>query len=87
VPEDHFGEDVAARYDEGAGSRFDPEAIGRTVDRLAELAGGGRALELGIGTGRVALPLAERGVRVAASSSRPPWPPGSGPSRAAPTSR
>ncbi|HEY2332824.1 MAG TPA: methyltransferase domain-containing protein [Acidimicrobiales bacterium] len=65
MPEDHFGEDVAARYDEGAGSRFDPEAIGRTVDRLAELAGGGRALELGIGTGRVALPLAERGVRVA----------------------
>jgi hypothetical protein len=40
---------------------FAPEVLGPTVDRLAELAGGGRALEFAIGTGRVAVPLAERG--------------------------
>jgi SAM-dependent methyltransferase len=44
---------------------FAPEVLGPTVDRLAELAGAGRALEFAIGTGRVAVPLAERGVRVA----------------------
>ena len=43
---------------------FAPEVIGPTVDRLVELAGDGRALELAIGTGRVAVPLAERGVPV-----------------------
>jgi hypothetical protein len=44
---------------------FDPAVIGPTVDLLAELAGDGGALEFAIGTGRIALPLAERGVRVA----------------------
>src|SRR3954452_9862005 len=44
---------------------FDPAGVGATVDRLVELAGDGRALEFAIGTGRIALPLAERGVRVA----------------------
>lgn len=43
---------------------FAPEVLGPTVDRLVELAGDGRALEFAIGTGRVAVPLAERGVRV-----------------------
>ena len=43
---------------------FAPEVLGPTVDRLAELACGGRALEFAIGTGRVAVPLAERGVPV-----------------------
>src|SRR3954471_15926019 len=43
---------------------FAPEVLGPTVDRLAELAGGGRALEFAIGTGRVAVPLVERGVPV-----------------------
>jgi hypothetical protein len=38
--------------------------VEKTVDVLAEVAGGGRALELGIGTGRIALPLAGRGVPV-----------------------
>jgi SAM-dependent methyltransferase len=58
---DYFGEDVAARYDESAaGMETEP-----AVDFLAALAGDGSALELGIGTGRVALPLAARGVRVA----------------------
>ena len=64
MPQDHFGEDVAARYDEGSGSIFGPEVLERTVDRLAELAGDGAALELAIGTGRIALRLADRGVRV-----------------------
>jgi SAM-dependent methyltransferase len=64
VPRDHFGEDVAARYDETTGSMFTPEVLGQTVDVLAELAGDGRALEFAIGTGRVALPLAARGVAV-----------------------
>ena len=43
---------------------FDPEVLGPTVDLLAELAGSGAALEFGVGTGRVAVPLAARGVRV-----------------------
>ena len=43
---------------------FDPAVVDPAVDFLAELAGGGRALELGIGTGRIALPLAQRGVPV-----------------------
>jgi SAM-dependent methyltransferase len=63
-PPDFFGEDVAAGYDASSASMFDPEVLGPTVDLLAELAGDGRALELGIGTGRVALPLAARGVPV-----------------------
>ena len=56
--------DVAARYDTPGEGMFAPEVLGPTVDRLAELAGGGRVLELAIGTGRVAVPLAERGVPV-----------------------
>ena len=64
MPEDHFGEDVAARYDDSEGWMFDRAHIEAVVDFLADLAGNGTALELGIGTGRIALPLAERGVRV-----------------------
>lgn len=62
VIEDHFGEDVAAHYD--GGPMFEPEVLDPTVDLLAELAGDGEALEFAIGTGRVAIPLADRGVRV-----------------------
>jgi SAM-dependent methyltransferase len=61
---DYFGKDVAARYDESSGPQFDPEVIERTVDVLAELTGDGAALEFAVGTGRVALPLAARGVPV-----------------------
>ena len=61
----YFGERVAARYDDNSWSMFSPQVIGPTVDTLAELAAGGRVLEFAIGTGRVAVPLAERGVRVA----------------------
>ena len=64
MPKDYFGEDVAARYDETIGRWGDPDVIDSTVDFLFELAGGGAALELGIGTGRIALPLAARGVHV-----------------------
>ena len=63
VQENYFGEEVAAGYDDG-GPMFAAEVIGPTVDLLAGLAGDGAALELGIGTGRVAVPLAARGVRV-----------------------
>jgi SAM-dependent methyltransferase len=64
MPENHFGEEVAQRYDMSSVDMFDPAVVDPAVDFLAELAGGGAALELGIGTGRIALPLAERGVRV-----------------------
>ncbi len=62
--EGHFGEQVAATYDESQNPMFDPAVIEPTVALLTELAGDGRALELGIGTGRIALPLAARGVEV-----------------------
>jgi SAM-dependent methyltransferase len=64
LPEDHFGENVAAHYDDPGDPMFRPEAIDPVVDFLAERAGGGPVLELGIGTGRIAVPLAQRGVRV-----------------------
>jgi SAM-dependent methyltransferase len=64
MPEDYFGESVAERYDEGIGEHADPAAVTPIVDFLVDLAGGGAALELGVGTGRIALPLAERGVAV-----------------------
>ena len=66
----YFGEDVAATYDDGFEGQFDPAVIDATADTLAELARGaansghGRALEFAVGTGRVALPLARRGVAV-----------------------
>jgi SAM-dependent methyltransferase len=56
--------DTAQRYDTPGVGMFAPEVLGPTVDRLTALAGGGRALEFAIGTGRVAVPLAERGVPV-----------------------
>src|SRR6478672_6984697 len=64
-PVDHFGEPVAEHYDETSDAMFDPAVVDPAADVLAELASGGRALELGIGTGRIALPLAARGVDVA----------------------
>jgi SAM-dependent methyltransferase len=56
--------DVAARFDASSEAMYRPEVLGPTVDLLASLAGDGRALELAIGTGRVAVALAEQGVRV-----------------------
>ena len=75
MPADHgndegfFGERVASRYDRDAAGMFDPAAVTPVVETLAELAGQGAALEFGIGTGRIALPLAQRGVRVAGIDS------------------
>jgi len=56
--------DAAEGYDTPGAGMFAPDVLGPAVDRLAGLAGGGRALEFAIGTGRVAIPLAERGVPV-----------------------
>jgi SAM-dependent methyltransferase len=64
MSEDHFGPDVAARYDEDSAQMFAPDVLGAAVDRLEALAAGGAALELAIGTGRVALAVAARGVPV-----------------------
>jgi SAM-dependent methyltransferase len=60
----YFDEAVAARYDAGLPETADPSILDPVVDVLAALAGDGRALELGVGTGRIALPLARRGVPV-----------------------
>jgi len=60
----YFDSRVAATYDETTAELFDPAVVEPTVTFLAELAGTGRVLELGIGTGRIALPLAARGVEV-----------------------
>lgn len=64
MPDTGFSSDVAAVYDERAAAMFAPDVLGPTVDLLVELAGGGAALEFAIGTGRVAIPLAARGVPV-----------------------
>ena len=60
----YFGGLVAARYDESTAGMSEPGVVEPAVSLLAGLAGGGQALELGIGTGRIALPLARRGIRV-----------------------
>jgi SAM-dependent methyltransferase len=60
----YFDERVAARYDESSADMFEPAVVDPAIDFLAELAGDGRALELAIGTGRIALPLAQRRVPV-----------------------
>jgi SAM-dependent methyltransferase len=65
MPEMHFDGQTAERYDVSTADRFAADVLGPTVDLLAALVGDGRALELGIGTGRVAIPLAARGVPVA----------------------
>ncbi|OEV04081.1 class I SAM-dependent DNA methyltransferase [Streptomyces oceani] len=60
----YFGESTAATYDTEEAARFDPADVDPSVDLLAGLAREGRALELAVGTGRLALPLAARGVPV-----------------------
>ncbi len=60
----YFDEDVAARYDETIGRWGDPGVVDSAVAFIADEASSGAALELGIGTGRIALPLAARGVPV-----------------------
>jgi len=67
-----FDAQVAARYDERSAAMFRPEVLEPTVDFLARLAGDGAALEFGVGTGRVALPLSARGVPVHGIDSSEP---------------
>ena len=62
--EDHFGPQVARSYDQAVAEMFDKAAVEPAVEVLSELAGDGRALEFAIGTGRIALPLAARGIDV-----------------------
>jgi SAM-dependent methyltransferase len=62
--DDPWDEEVAAGYDTPGEGMFAPEVLAPTVERLAALAGVGRALELAVGTGRVAVPLLGRGVPV-----------------------
>ena len=65
MPDDgYFDEGIAARYDDSSVEVFEPALVNPVVDCLVELAGDGRALELSIGTRRIALPLARRGVPV-----------------------
>jgi SAM-dependent methyltransferase len=71
MAESHFDEWIAQRYESLNASLYDPAVLGPTVDFLAGLAGDGPALEFGIGTGRVALPLSRRGVRVSGVDDAP----------------
>ena len=60
-----WGAEIASVYDNTSAAMFAPEVLGPAVDVLAALAGDGAALEFAVGSGRVALPLSERGVPVA----------------------
>jgi SAM-dependent methyltransferase len=64
VPENYFDEPIAKTYEAKWPELFEPAAVDPVVDFLADLAGDGAALELGIGTGRLAIPLGRRGVPV-----------------------
>ena len=64
MPENRFVGDVARRYDRTVAGMFAPEVLEPTVECLASLAEGGAVLEFAVGTGRVALPLAARGLDV-----------------------
>ena len=64
MPESRFDAWVAERYDALWPELFDPTVVEQTVEFLARWAGAGPALEFGIGTGRIALPLSRRGIRV-----------------------
>jgi SAM-dependent methyltransferase len=64
VPTNYFDARVAKSYEARWPELFEPAVVDPAVSFLAELAGTGAALELGIGTGRIAIPLSRRGVRV-----------------------
>jgi SAM-dependent methyltransferase len=72
VPKIVFDERIAAGYDATSTDMYEPGVLEPAVDFLAGLAGAGSALELGIGTGRIALPLSERGVHVHGIDISPP---------------
>ena len=64
MPENYFDDRIARTYRAKWPELFDPAVVDPCVDFLAEFAGTGAALELGVGTGRIAIPLSRRGVRV-----------------------
>ena len=64
MPENYFDERIAATYEAKWPELFEPAVIDPAVNFLAGLARSGTALELGIGTGRLALPLSRLGIRV-----------------------
>ena len=70
--EEIWDAEAAESYDTPGTGMFAPDVLGPAVDRLASLADSGRALEFAIGTGRVAVPLAERGVPVTGIELSPP---------------
>jgi SAM-dependent methyltransferase len=70
--EEIWDAEAAESYDTPGTGMFAPDVLGPAVDRLASLAGSGRALEFAIGTGRVAVPLSERGVPVTGIELSPP---------------
>ena len=72
VPEDYFDELIAQSYEAKWPELFEPEMVDPVVGFLAQLAGSGAALELGVGTGRIALPLSRRGVQVHGIELSPP---------------
>ena len=82
--ETNYGERIAEVYDLFYEKRDNPEIV---ADFLKPLAGKRRALELGIGTGRIAISLAARGVRVMGIDASPAWSRKCVPNRAARTSR
>ena len=65
-----FPESVAADYDAPGGAN-DPGVVEPMVEVLAELAGDGAVLELAVGTGRIAAPLAARGLDVKRDRAQP----------------
>src|SRR5215207_7221915 len=77
-----FDEWIAERYEMLWPELFDPAVLDPAVDLLAELAGAGPAVEFGIGTGRVALPLSRRGILVRGIELSPAMGPGSAVRRA-----
>ncbi len=64
MPDDIWDDATARSYDATHAARFDPEEVAATVDFLSEYANDGTALEFAVGTGRIAIPLAERGIEV-----------------------
>lgn len=61
---DLWDAETAARYDDSSAHMFAPDVLEPAVEFLAGLAGDGPALELAVGTGRIAIPLASRGIPV-----------------------
>ena len=71
MPQNNFIGRAAERYDADSSEMYAPALLDATADFLATEADGGEALEFGIGTGRIALPLSAAACRCTASTSRP----------------